>query len=103
MARHSRKLNKKATRINQPGADTKKKIAKKTQKQSRWRSWLLSTLMLTTLFSSAGVIIAAGWISILFIFNPEQVRWLNEFLPTWEQVPVNKKDIPKPLQKFNSP
>ncbi len=56
--------------------------------------------MLTTLFSSAGVIIAAGWISILFIFNPEQVSWLNEFLPTWEQIPVNKKDIPQTLAEI---
>lgn len=100
MTKHSRKLKQKATRINQPGADAKKKIAKKIQKQSRWRSWLLSTLMLTTLFSSAGVIIAAGWISILFIFNPEQVSWLNEYLPTWAQIPVNKKDIPQTLAEI---
>jgi hypothetical protein len=35
MAKHLRKLKKKATRINHPGADAKQKIAKKTQKQSR--------------------------------------------------------------------
>ncbi|MBK1988714.1 hypothetical protein A0J48_014405 [Sphaerospermopsis aphanizomenoides BCCUSP55] len=100
MGKHSRQLKQKATRIHQPSAGARKKIAKKSQKQSRWRSWLLSTLALTILLSSVGLIIAIGWFSILFILNPEQVSWLNEFLPTWAQIPVNQKDIPQTLAEI---
>ncbi|MBD2627922.1 hypothetical protein [Trichormus variabilis] len=97
MAKHSRKLTQKVDRINQPRTGAIKKRAKKSQKQPRWRSWLLSTLALTILLGSAGIIIASGWISILFILNPEQVSWLNEILPEWAQLPLSKSDRPQTL------
>jgi hypothetical protein len=97
MAKHSRKLNQKAGRINQSRNGAMKKSAKKSQKQPRWQSWLLSTLALTILLSTTGVIIAFGWISILFIFNPEQVSWLNEILPEWAQLPLSKSDRPQTI------
>ncbi|WP_071190171.1 hypothetical protein [Trichormus sp. NMC-1] len=97
MAKHSRKLNQKAGRINQSRNGAMKKSAKKSQKQPQWQSWLLSTLALTILLSTTGVIIAFGWISILFIFNPEQVSWLNEILPEWAQLPLSKSDRPQTL------
>jgi hypothetical protein len=52
------------------------------------------------LLGSSGVIIAFGWISILFIMNPEQVSWLNEYLPEEAKIPVSKKDIPKTLAEI---
>ncbi|TAF10554.1 MAG: hypothetical protein EAZ77_02695 [Nostocales cyanobacterium] len=100
MANRSRKIKPKEARINQPRAGKIKRIAKKAQKQSRWRSWLLSTLALTILLSSAGVIIAFGWISILFILNPQQVSWLNKYLPAGVQIPINKKDIPQSIAEI---
>ncbi|MBD2570152.1 hypothetical protein [Anabaena lutea] len=97
MAKHSRKLTQKVDRINQPRTGAIQKRAKKFQKQPRWRSWLLSTLALTILLGSAGIIVASGWISILFILNPEQVSWLNEILPEWGQLPLSKSDRPQTL------
>ncbi|MEB3150708.1 MAG: hypothetical protein VKL60_17055 [Sphaerospermopsis sp.] len=100
MDKHSRKLKPKAARTHQSRADAKKRIAKKSEKQSRWRSWLLSTLAWSIVLGSSGVIIAFGWISILFIMNPEQVSWLNEYLPEEAKIPVSKKDIPKTLAEI---
>jgi hypothetical protein len=100
MAKHSRKVKPKAAITYQPSAGPRRRIAKKAQKQSRWRSWLLSTLALTILLSSAGVIIAFGWISILFILNPEQVSWLNEYLPAGAKIAVSKQDIPQTLAEI---
>ncbi|MEA5575222.1 hypothetical protein [Anabaena sp. UHCC 0451] len=100
MAKQSRKLNRKATRISQPRTSAITRRAKKSQKQSQWRSWLLSTLSLAILLASSGVIIAFGWISILFILNPQQVSWLNEFLPAGIQIPINKKDIPQSIAEI---
>ncbi|MBD2295284.1 hypothetical protein H6G06_17830 [Anabaena sphaerica FACHB-251] len=100
MAKHSRKVKPKAARTDQPRAGALKRIAKKSQKQSRWRSWLLSTLAWIILLGSAGVIIAFGWISILFILNPEQVSWLNKYLPEGAKIDVSQKDIPQTLAEI---
>lgn len=100
MAKHSRQLNTKTARINQPRTGAIKRKAKKSQKQLQRRSWVLSTLAIAMLFSSAGVIIGFGWISILFIFDPQQVTWLNKFLPSKAQITVSKKQIPQTLAEI---
>ncbi|WP_016949331.1 hypothetical protein [Anabaena sp. PCC 7108] len=97
MGKHSRKLTQKLARINQPRTGAMKKSAKRPKKEPKWHSWLLSTVALMILLSSTGVIIAFGWISILFIFNPEQVSWLNEILPEWAQLPLSQSDRPQTL------
>ncbi|MGM3306200.1 hypothetical protein ACSQ6I_09495 [Anabaena sp. WFMT] len=94
MAHNRRKLKPKAARTNQHRIDDAlKKTNQTSQKQPRWRSWLISTLALTILLSSTGMIVGVGWISILYILNPEQISWLNEVLPKWAQIPLGKKDV----------
>jgi hypothetical protein len=77
-----------------------KYIAKKPEKQAQWGSWLSSTLAIALLLSSAGLFIAFAWISILFIFNPEQVSWMNKFLPSWAQIPVIKGEPAQTLTEI---
>ena len=52
-----------------------------TQKIKKRKSLAASMLAITILFSSGGLVIALSWISILFMFNPLSVSWLNPFLP----------------------
>ncbi len=89
MANRLRKLTPKSSRQNQPRAGTIKHLFKKPQNTSQLGNWLISTLAIAALLSSVGLLIAFAWISILFIFNPEKIIWLNKFLPEWAQIYVS--------------
>ena len=95
MTNKPRKRRLKATRLNQPPQGVTKKNVKKMPKPSRWRSWLSSTLALSLLFSIAAAIIGFGWISVLFILDPAQVSWVNEYLPKWAKISTGKREIPQ--------
>jgi hypothetical protein len=97
MINKPRKRRPKAARINQLPQGTIKKRVRKTPKRSQGHSWLWSTLALTLLLSSAGIIIAFGWISVLYILNPAQVSWVNDFLPKWAKISTGKREIPQTL------
>ena len=97
MINKPRKRRPKAAKINQPLQGTIKKRVRKMPKPSQRFSWLWSTLALTLLLSSAGIIIAFGWISVLYILNPAQVSWVNDFLPKWAKISTGKREIPQTL------
>ena len=99
MANRWRKLTPKASKKNQSNAKANKRVSSKTRQKSQ-RSWLWSTLAIALLLSSAGLIVAFTWLSILFIFQPEQVSWLNEFLPEWVQIPLTERERPQSRQQI---
>jgi hypothetical protein len=71
-----------------------KKIRKKPEGKENWRS---SILAIAVLSSTAVLITTFTWISIQFIFNPEQVSWLNKFLPEWAKISLGNRDRPQTL------
>ena len=75
-----------------------KKIAKKTKKTQK--TWGTSMLAFVILSSSIGLLALFAWISILLIFNPEKVGWLNIFLPEWARVSLGGKERPKTLKQI---
>ncbi|MEH1926760.1 hypothetical protein [Nostoc sp.] len=100
MAKRSRKLTPKASKGNQPHAGVIKPVAKKPQKKLKRGSWLSSMLAMAILLTSASLIMAFAWISVLFIFNPDQVSWLNKILPAWAQIPLGKHERPQTLKQI---
>ncbi|MEH1844462.1 MAG: hypothetical protein V7L25_05520 [Nostoc sp.] len=107
MANRSRKLTPKASKQNQPHAGVMKRVAKKPQKKLKRESWLSSMLAMSTtgcayaiLLTSASLIMVFAWISVLFIFNPDQVSWLNKFLPAWAQIPLGNHERPQTLKQI---
>ncbi|MHC5671153.1 hypothetical protein [Nostoc sp.] len=100
MAKRSRKLTPKASKRNKPHAGVIKRVAKKPQKKLKWASWLSSMLAIAILLTSASLIMAFAWISVLFIFNPDQVSWLNKILPAWAQIPLVKHERPQTLKQI---
>jgi hypothetical protein len=100
MAENSHHLRSKGAKTNQLRTKTTAKTLSTYPTANRRGSWLWSFVSLSILFSSAGLITAFGWISILLIFNPEQVTWLNKFLPAWAQVPVRQGENPQTLQEI---
>lgn len=93
MANRSRKLKPQSTPQR-----SSKRISSKSPPKSRSTGWLGSILAFALLLSSAALVLGFLWISILFIFNPEQVGWVNEFLPESWQIPFNPSE---PSQTFN--
>ncbi|MFN6499944.1 MAG: hypothetical protein RMX65_023535 [Nostoc sp. DedQUE01] len=100
MAKRSRKLTPKTSKLNQPPAGARKRVVKKTLEKPKRGSWLSSTLAIAILLSSASLIITFAWISVLFIFNPDQISWLNKILPTWAQIPLGKHERPQTFKQI---
>ncbi|MEH1873806.1 hypothetical protein [Nostoc sp.] len=100
MPNRSRKLTPKTCKQNKPHAGMVKRVVKKPQKKLKRGSWLSSMLAIAILLSSASLIMAFAWISILFIFNPDQVSWLNKILPVWAQIPLSKHERPQTLKQI---
>ncbi|HLP88462.1 MAG TPA: hypothetical protein VK184_07720 [Nostocaceae cyanobacterium] len=99
MANNSRQVSNKSKKLNQPRVGKIQMLTKSSKKHHRG-SWIWSFLSLLILLGSAGLIIGFGWLSILFILNPERVVWLNKFLPAWIQVPVSKGLKPQTLREI---
>ncbi|MCC5610444.1 hypothetical protein LC612_27765 [Nostoc sp. CHAB 5834] len=107
MPNRSRKLTPKTSKQNKPHAGMVKRVVKKPQKKLKRGSWLSSMLAMSTtgcayaiLLSSASLIMAFAWISVLFIFNPDEVSWLNKILPAWAQIPLGNHERPQTLKQI---
>ncbi|MBD2355767.1 hypothetical protein H6G41_14250 [Tolypothrix sp. FACHB-123] len=100
MANRLRKLTSKPLGKNQPRAGMKYLFVK-PQNNSQLGNWLISTLAIAALASSVGLVMTFAWISILFIFNPEKIIWLNKYLPEWAQITVvNEGERPQTLKQI---
>ena len=72
------------------------------QKVKKRKSLAASMFAMAILLSSAGIVVALSWISILFIFNPQQVLWLNPFLPEWAKIASNLEDKPHTVNEIQA-
>ncbi len=102
MASSPRKPTAKPSRPKNPNARIIKRVVKNTGKKSKKRSWLSSMIALALLIAITGLIVTFAWISFLFIFNPQQVAWLNKFLPEWIQFNVGKGERPQTLPQIQA-
>ncbi|MFN6538404.1 MAG: hypothetical protein RM021_018925 [Nostoc sp. EkiNYC01] len=100
MANRSRKLTPKTSKQNQPRTGAMKRVVKKPLQKPKRGSWLSSTLAIAILLSSASLVTIFAWISVLFIFNPDQLSWLNKILPTWAQIPLGKHERPETFKQI---
>ncbi|MBD2520220.1 hypothetical protein H6G93_35825 [Nostoc sp. FACHB-973] len=100
MANRSRKLTPKTSKQNQPRTGAMKRVVKKPLQKPKRGSWLSSTLAIAILLSSASLVTTFAWISVLFIFNPDQVSWLNKILPAWAQIPLGKHERPQTFKQI---
>lgn len=101
MVNRLRKLTLKPSWQNQSHVGRNQDVSTTHQKNSQWGNRLTSTLAIAILLSSVGVLITFAWLSILYIFNPEKIIWMNKFLPEWAQISRgNYKDKPLTLKQI---
>ncbi|MEL6459296.1 MAG: hypothetical protein AAFQ91_13715 [Cyanobacteria bacterium J06621_15] len=72
------------------------------QKIKKRKSLAVSMLAVAILLSSGGLVVALGWISILFIFNPLSVSWLNPLLPEWAKITSNYEEKPHTIKQIQA-
>ncbi|MDF5716543.1 MAG: hypothetical protein PUP93_22380 [Rhizonema sp. NSF051] len=96
---------------NQQNQSTNKRISKKIPKKPKGKAnvtvvlhkrWLLSIVAFVVLLSSAGLMTTFIWISIQFIFNPEQLVGLNQVLPQWAKIPLSNEESSQTLQQIQA-
>jgi hypothetical protein len=100
MANRLRRIMPKRFQLYQHGAGAIAHVSKTQQPQSQGRSWLSSTLAIAILVSSAGSVLVITWLSILFIFNPEKITWVNQLLPDWAKVSLGNGEQKQTLQQI---
>ncbi|MEA5581562.1 hypothetical protein VB620_09435 [Nodularia harveyana UHCC-0300] len=98
MANRSRKLTPQSSQGN-PSDAADQRVSPKPRQKSQL-GWLWSTLAISMLLGSVGLMSTFIWFSVLFIFNPEKLGWVNEFLPEWGQIPLNNIEVPQSLKQI---
>ncbi|OKH55969.1 hypothetical protein NIES2101_01515 [Calothrix sp. HK-06] len=69
-----------------------KRVVKNTNQKFKETRRLTSLLALIILLGFTSLVIGFAWISFLFIFQPQQLGWINKFLPQWAQIKVAKDE-----------
>ncbi|WP_200817718.1 hypothetical protein [Calothrix rhizosoleniae] len=73
--------------------------AKSTQND---RKFISQTVAIAFLLASGGVLVSLAWVSILFIFNPSDLGWLNQLLPVWARVSLSRGEPPQTLTEITT-
>ncbi|WP_414527394.1 hypothetical protein [Nodularia chucula] len=94
------KLTPQSSQKNLSDANANQRLSSKSPQKSQSGGWLWSSLAIAILLSSVGLMVAFIWFSVVFIFNPDELGWVNELLPEWIQLPVNTIEAPQSLKKI---
>lgn len=106
MNNRTRKPTPKPSKPKMQGIGGMKRVVKKTHQTKPLKtsvkkgSRLSSMLVFAVLSGSAGLIGLFAWISILFIFNPQKVNWLNQVLPEWAKISFNQQENPQTIAQI---
>jgi hypothetical protein len=102
MTNRWRKLTPPPSQLNPSHGQVNKHLLSKPKLKPQYRDWLWSSLAISLLLSSVGLILAFIWFSILFIFNPQKLVWVNELLPAWVQIPLPTSEPPQTLAQIQA-
>lgn len=106
MNNRTRKPTPKPSKPKMQGTGGMKRVVKKTHQPKPLKtsvkkgSRLSSMLVFAVLSGSAGLIGLFAWISILFIFNPQKLNWLNQVLPQWAKISFNQQENPQTITQI---
>ncbi|MBF2067521.1 MAG: hypothetical protein IGS39_24355 [Calothrix sp. C42_A2020_038] len=88
MATPQKPTQKKSSQKNL-GSPIVKRIVTTEKKSKKVNRRLTSLFAITILFSITSVIVGFAWVSFLYLFQPQQVVWINKLLPQWAKIDVN--------------
>ncbi len=64
------------------------------------KKWMADGLAFTLMFGGSALIAGCGWFSYQLIVNPDIGIWLNQFLPAWTQIPLQRHESIKTLDEI---
>lgn len=88
---------------NQSSANSLKPLVKKRNQPLRilWKKWIADAVAFTLLFGGSAVIGGSAWFSYQLIVNPDVGVGLNQLLPAWTQIPLQRRDSIQTLEEIN--
>jgi hypothetical protein len=66
-----------------------------------WKKWIADGVAFTLLFGGTALIGGCAWFSYQLIVNPDIGVWLNQLLPSWTQIPLQRRDSIVTLDEIN--
>lgn len=87
----------------QPSPKSLKPGVKKRNQSLRllWKKWIADGVAFGLLFGGSALIGGSAWFSYQLIVNPDVGIWLNQFLPAWTQIPLQRRDSIQTLEEIN--
>lgn len=65
------------------------------------KKWITDGVAFILLFGGTTFIGGAAWFSYQLIVNPDIGIWLNQILPAWTQIPLQRRDTIQTLEEIN--
>lgn len=66
-----------------------------------WNKWMADGVAFVLLLGGTTLIGGSAWFSYQLIVNPDIGIWLNQFLPAWTQIPLQRRDTIQTLAEIN--
>ncbi|MBE9144169.1 hypothetical protein [Planktothrix mougeotii] len=66
-----------------------------------WKKWIADGVAFTLLLGGSTLIGGCAWFSYQLIVNPDVGIWLNQFLPAWTQIPLQRRDSIQTLEEIS--
>jgi hypothetical protein len=73
-------------------ARPQQRMINSSSKKSKKARRLTSFLALVVLLGITSLVVGFAWIAFLFIFQPQQIVWVNKILPQWAQINAAKAE-----------
>lgn len=67
-----------------------------------WKKWMADTVAFTLMFGGSALIAGSAWFSYKLILDPDVGIWLNQFLPAWTQIPLQRPDAIRTLDEIRA-
>lgn len=64
-----------------------------------WQKWMADGVAFVLLLGGSTLLAGGGWFSYKLILDPDVGIWLNQFLPAWTQIPLQRHEAIKTLNE----
>lgn len=65
-----------------------------------WKKWMADTVSFVLLLGGSTLLASGAWFSYRLILDPDVGIWLNQFLPAWTQIPLQRHDAIRSLDEI---
>ncbi|WP_413160508.1 hypothetical protein ACL6C3_18510 [Capilliphycus salinus ALCB114379] len=82
-----------------PRRRLRRRASKNTILGAVWKKWMADGVAFALLLGGSGLLAGGAWFSYKLILDPDIGIWLNQFLPAWTQIPLQRHEAIKTLDE----